>query len=98
MGSKAAMREGSAARYGHEEGVSSKTAAEGIEALKELSGSLQNTLEALVGGIQSGLGYIGAQDLEALKQKARYLRVSPASQRESKPHDVIEVKTGGKTS
>ena len=97
MGSKAAMREGSAVRYGHDEGVTSKTAAEGIEALKELSGSLQSTLENLVGGIQAGLGYLGARDLGELKQKARYLRVSPASQRESKPHDVIEVKTSGKT-
>jgi len=98
MGSKAAMREGSAARYGHDQGVTPKTAAEGIEALKELSGSLQNTLENLVGGIQSGLGYLGAANLEELKKKARYLRVSPAGQRESKPHDVIEVKTGDKTS
>ncbi|MFP6854193.1 MAG: IMP dehydrogenase, partial [Opitutales bacterium] len=98
MGSKAAMRDGSAVRYGHTEGVTAKTAAEGIEALKELSGSLQQTLETLVGGIQSGLGYLGAKNLEELKGKARYLRVSPASQLESKPHDVIEVKTGDKTS
>ena len=97
MGSKAAMRKGSAVRYGHDEGVTSKTAAEGIEALKELSGSLQSTLENLVGGIQAGLGYLGACDLCELKEKARYLRVSPASQRESKPHDVIEVKTSDKT-
>jgi len=96
MGSKAAMREGSAARYGHERGVTSKTAAEGIEALKELAGSLQTTLETLVGGIQSGLGYLGASNLAELKEKARYLRVSPAGQLESKPHDVIEVKTGDK--
>ena len=96
MGSKAAMREGSAARYGHERGVTSKTAAEGIEALKELAGSLQTTLESLVGGIQSGLGYLGASNLAELKKKARYLRVSPAGQLESKPHDVIEVKTGDK--
>ena len=96
MGSKAAMREGSAARYGHDKGVTQKTAAEGIEALKELSGSLQNTLESLVGGIQSGLGYLGANDLSILKQKARYLLVSSAGLQESKPHDVIEVKTGDK--
>ncbi len=97
MGSKAAMTEGSAARYGHDQGVTPKTAAEGIEALKELSGALQSTLENLVGGIQSGLGYLGAANLHELKDKARYLRVSPAGQLESKPHDVIEVKTGGKT-
>ena len=98
MGSKAAMREGSAARYGHDRGVTAKTAAEGIEALKELSGPLQATLENLVGGIQSGLGYLGASDLAALKMQARYLLVSSAGQLESKPHDVIEVKTGDKNS
>ncbi|MFP6901555.1 MAG: IMP dehydrogenase, partial [Opitutales bacterium] len=97
MGSKTAMKEGSAARYGHDQGVTSKTAAEGIEALKELSGSLQSSLEALVGGIQSGLGYLGAATLAEIKKKARYLRVSAAGQRESMPHDVIEVKTGDKT-
>ena len=94
MGSHAAMKEGSAARYGHEaRDVTRKAAAEGIEALKEVSGSVDSILRELVGGIQSGLGYLGARDLSALKSKARYIRVSPAGQREAAPHDVITVKT-----
>jgi len=51
-------------------------------------------LTQLVGGVQSGMGYLGAANLKQLREKARYIRVSPAGQRESSPHDVIEVKTG----
>jgi IMP dehydrogenase len=94
MGSSAAMKDGSAARYGHDrKDVASKAAAEGIEALKESVGSLSGVLRELVGGIQSGMGYLGAADLEQLRNKARYIRVSPAGQKESAPHDVITVKT-----
>jgi IMP dehydrogenase len=39
------------------------------------------------------MGYLGAADLPALRAKARYIRVSPAGQKESAPHDVIEIKT-----
>ncbi|MFU8847629.1 MAG: IMP dehydrogenase [Opitutales bacterium] len=94
MGSNSAMKEGSAARYGHErKDVATKAAAEGIEALKESVGSLSGVLRDLVGGIQSGMGYLGARDLGELRANARYIRVSPAGQRESAPHDVITVKT-----
>ena len=94
MGSNAAMKEGSAARYGHDrKDVASKAAAEGIEALKEAAGSLSGVLRELVGGIQSGMGYLGAANLTALRNNARYIRVSPAGQKESAPHDVITVKT-----
>ncbi len=94
MGSLEAMKAGSAARYGHEKKDSNrKIAAEGVEALKEVSGSIDQTLGQMAGGIQSGMGYLGAKDLKELKQKARYIRVSAAGQREAAPHDVIEIKT-----
>ena len=94
MGSSAAMKDGSAARYGHDrKDVATKAAAEGIEALKESVGSLSGVLRELVGGIQSGMGYLGAANLEQLRKNARYIRVSPAGQKESAPHDVITVKT-----
>lgn len=95
MGSHGAMKAGSAARYGHEAKARStdKVAAEGIEALKEVSGSLDDTLRQLVGGLQSGMGYLGARTLPELRERARFIRVSPAGQRESAPHDVVEVKT-----
>ncbi|MGJ8653715.1 MAG: IMP dehydrogenase [Opitutaceae bacterium] len=99
MGSSAAMKDGSAARYGHDrKDVATKAAAEGIEALKESAGPLSGVLRELIGGIQSGMGYLGAADLAALRNNARYIRVSPAGQKESAPHDVITVKTSDATS
>jgi IMP dehydrogenase len=95
MGSLAAMKAGSAARYGHSADPNRKVAPEGVEALKELSGSLDRVLAQLIGGIQSGMGYLGAGNLEQLRQKARFIRVTPAGQREAAPHDVVELKTGG---
>ena len=93
MGSLEAMKEGSASRYGHkQEDLSSKSTPEGVEALKEVAGSVKETLEGLVGGIRAGLGYLGAERLDQLYEKARYIQVSPAGQRESGTHDVIEVK------
>jgi IMP dehydrogenase len=95
MGSLAAMKSGSAARYGHEKAdTTRKMAAEGIEALKEASGPVDRVLAQLIGGIQSGMGYLGAANLAQLREKARYIRVSPAGQREAAPHDVVELKTG----
>ncbi len=98
MGSREAMKEGSAARYGHDKkDAVSKAAPEGIEALKEASGSLDHVLRELIGGVQSGMGYLGAPNLPALRSNARYIRVSPAGQRESAPHDVITVKASSET-
>ena len=94
MGSFAAMKAGSAARYGHEKHATQKVAPEGVEALKEACGSVDRVLEQLVGGIQSGMGYLGAANLAQLRDKARYIRVSPAGMREAAPHDVVELKTG----
>lgn len=94
MGSHAAMKAGSAARYGHDKNDTvRKVAAEGIEALKEVSGSVDDVLNTLIGGVQSGMGYLGAKTLPDLRAKARYVRVTPAGQKEAAPHDVIEVAT-----
>jgi IMP dehydrogenase len=96
MGSLAAMKAGSAARYGHDAEAADRTrkvAAEGIEALKEASGSVDDVLANLIGGVQSGMGYLGAATLPDLRARARYIRVSPAGQKEAAPHDVVEVST-----
>lgn len=93
MGSLEAMQEGSASRYGHKkEDLTSKSTPEGIEALKEVAGSVKETLEGLAGGIRAGLGYLGASNLDELKNNARFIQVSSAGQKESGTHDVIEVK------
>ena len=56
--------------------------------------SVDRVLAQLIGGIQSGMGYLGAANLAQLRDKARYTRVSPAGMREAAPHDVVELKTG----
>jgi IMP dehydrogenase len=94
MGSLAAMKAGSAARYGHPANGTQKVAPEGVEALKEVSPSTDRILAQLIGGIQSGMGYLGAVNLAQLRERARYIRVSSAGMREAAPHDVVEVKTG----
>lgn len=93
MGSLAAMNAGSASRYGHDKkDTTRKFTPEGIEALKEESGSVDNVIAELIGGVQSGMGYLGAANLAELRSRARYVRVSPAGQKEASPHDVIEIK------
>ncbi len=95
MGSLAAMQAGSAARYGHAiKDTTRKVAAEGVEALKEAGPPVDAVLLQLAGGVQSGLGYLGAHNLSELRANARYIRVSPAGQRESAPHDIVELKAG----
>ena len=94
MGSLAAMQAGSAARYGHTTDATRKVAAEGVEALKEVTGSVDSVLTQMIGGIQSGMGYLGAANLTQLRAKARYTRVSHAGLREAATHDVVELKTG----
>jgi len=95
MGSLGAMKAGSAARYGHTLGDGGrKVAPEGVEALKEVTGSVDKVLAQLIGGIQSGMGYLSAANLGLLRENARFMRVSPAGQREAAPHDVVELKTG----
>mgnify|MGYP001147857915 CR=1 FL=1 len=99
MGSLEAMKAGSAARYGHDKTArkNDKIAAEGVEALKEVSGKVDDLIRQLIGGVQSGLGYLGAKNLVEHRERARFIRVSPAGQRESAPHDILEVKTTKET-
>ncbi len=92
MGSLSAMKKGSAARYGHtKHDTARKLTAEGIEGMKEVRGSVVNILAEMSGGLQAGMGYNGAKNLEELRKKARFVRISSAGMKESAPHDVIEV-------
>ena len=96
MGSVSAMKKGSATRYGHDKkDTARKLTAEGIEGMKEVRGSVSDTLAELGGGIQSGLGYLGAKNLEEHRKLARFVRISPAGLKESAPHDVIEIAKRG---
>jgi len=89
MGSLSAMEEGSADRYFQEgESDTRKLVPEGIEARVPYKGPMGDTVFQLVGGIQSGMGYVGAGDLDELRSVARFCRVTSGGLRESHPHDV----------
>ncbi len=93
MGSLGAMSDGSADRYFQAEVESaSKLVPEGIEGRIPYRGSLTSNVHQLVGGLRSGMGYVGARDLEELCRKARFVRISAAGLQESHVHDVIVTK------
>ena len=93
MGSVGAMVDGSADRYFQAEvRDSSKLVPEGIEGRIPYRGSLTSNIHQLVGGLRSGMGYVGAADLAELREKARFVRISAAGLQESHVHDVIITK------
>ncbi len=93
MGSLGAMGAGSADRYFQAEvGDSSKLVPEGIEGRIPYRGSLTSNIHQLVGGLRSGMGYVGAPNLNELRRRARFIRISSAGLQESHVHDVIITK------
>jgi IMP dehydrogenase len=92
MGSLGAMSERMRDRYGQEEVTEGKLVPEGIEGRVPHRGSLASNIEQLVGGVQSGMGYVGAASLVELRRRAKFIRVSEAGQRESHVHDVFVTK------
>ncbi|HHY62864.1 MAG TPA: IMP dehydrogenase [Bacillota bacterium] len=86
MGSISAMKAGSSDRY-FQEGAK-KLVPEGIEGRVPYKGSVSDTVFQLVGGVKAGMGYVGAANLEELREKATFVRITNAGLRESHPHDV----------
>jgi IMP dehydrogenase len=92
MGSLGAMADGSRDRYFQGDVEAAKLVPEGIEGRVPYRGSLTSNVHQLVGGLRSGMGYVGAADLTELRQKARFVRISQASLQESHVHDVVITK------
>ncbi|KAF0189849.1 MAG: inosine-5'-monophosphate [Desulfobulbaceae bacterium] len=93
MGSIGAMRKGSSDRYFQSEISSqSKLVPEGIEGKVPYRGPLSDVIYQLLGGLRSGMGYVGAATIEELREKARFVRISASGLRESHVHDVIITK------
>jgi len=93
MGSLEAMREGSRDRYFQGEVESeAKLVPEGIEGRVPYRGGLSFCIQQLIGGLKAGMGYLGAKDIEELKDKARFIRITSSGLRESHVHDVIITK------
>jgi IMP dehydrogenase len=93
MGSLGAMGLGSKDRYGQASiDDMSKLVPEGIEGQVPYRGSLSNNIYQLVGGLRSGMGYVGAKNLIELVERAEFITISNASLKESHPHDVFVTK------
>ncbi|MFC6732767.1 MULTISPECIES: IMP dehydrogenase [unclassified Haladaptatus] len=90
MGSVGAMRSGGGDRYlkGEPEGED-EYVPEGVEAATPYKGSLASELHQLVGGMKSGMGYVGASTIPEFKERAEFVRISSAGQTEGHPHDVM---------
>ena len=89
MGSVGAMARGSADRYFQAEVSDTlKLVPEGIEGQVPYKGPLHSILHQLAGGLRASMGYVGAENLEAFRQKAKFVRISPAGLAESHTHSV----------
>ena len=86
MGSLKAMRKGSGDRYG--QNSSGKLVAEGVEARVPYKGNLRDVVFQLLGGLRSGMGYVGATDLAELRDDPKFVRITTGGLRESHPHDI----------
>ncbi len=88
MGSLGAMVEGSADRYGQKGASHDKLVPEGVEGRVPYKGMLAEYIYQLVGGLRAGMGYCGCNTIDALRDKARFIRVSGATVSENHPHDI----------
>ena len=89
MGSLGAMEQahGSSDRYF--QSGQKKLVPEGVEGVVPLSGSVSDLVFELLGGLRSGMGYLGVRTIAELQEKARFIEISSASLRESHPHEVV---------
>ncbi|MGB9810077.1 MAG: IMP dehydrogenase, partial [Caldanaerobacter sp.] len=90
MGSLGAMKEGSSDRYFQEE--TGKLVPEGVEGRVPYRGPLKDTVYQLVGGLRAGMGYCGVRNIEELRTKTKFVRITQAGLIESHPHDIIITK------
>jgi len=86
MGSLGAMRKGSGDRYG--QNSSGKLVAEGVEGRVPYKGPLSDVVFQLMGGLRSGMGYVGAANLNELREKAQFTQITSGGLKESHVHDI----------
>ncbi|KGK86688.1 inosine-5-monophosphate dehydrogenase [Desulfosporosinus sp. HMP52] len=90
MGSIGAMKEGSRDRYFQEK--DQKLVPEGIEGRVPYKGPVSETIYQMIGGLRAGMGYCGTPNIDALRTKTHFIRITAAGLRESHPHDVTITK------
>jgi IMP dehydrogenase len=83
------MKSGGGERYLKDTEEDEEFVPEGVEAATPYKGTLASELHQLVGGMRSGMGYVGAETIPEFKRRSRFVRVSAAGQTEGHPHDVM---------
>ncbi len=86
MGSLGAMDSGSNDRYFQEK--NKKFVPEGVEGRVQYKGQVGDVIYQLMGGLKSGMGYIGAKDMDALHERATFIKITNATLLENHPHDI----------
>ncbi len=90
MGSTAAMQRGSSERYFQGSIIQpGKLVPEGVEGIVPFKGSIAEVVFQLLGGVRSGMGLTGAKDIEELRKKTNWIRITAAGLKESHPHDIV---------
>lgn len=93
MGSVEAMEKGSKDRYFQDvEDDIKKLVPEGIVGRVPYKGELEESIHQFVGGLKAGMGYCGANDIEALKERGKFVKITASGIHESHPHDVTITK------
>ncbi len=92
MGSIGAMEAGSKDRYAQEKVENIKLVPEGVEGRVPYKGILSASVHQLIGGLRSGMGYCGCRNIDELRKRARFVRITPAGLKESHVHDVTVTK------
>jgi IMP dehydrogenase len=88
MGSIGALKQGSSDRYMQVKEAGGVIVPEGVEGRVPFKGPLSETVNQLIGGLRSGMGYVGAANLKALRTDSEFLKITNAGLRESHPHDI----------
>lgn len=88
MGSIGAMKQGSSDRYMQIKDAGATIVPEGVEGRVPFKGNLSDTMAQIMGGLRSGMGYVGAATIADLQSRATFLKITGAGLRESHPHDV----------
>ncbi len=92
MGSIGAMKEGSKDRYFQDDVEPEKLVPEGVEGRVPYKGEVSDVLYQLIGGLRSGMGYVGCKTIDELRNKAMFIQITQASLKESHVHDIIMTK------
>lgn len=88
MGSLGAMNQGNGSSDRYFQSKNKKYVPEGVEGRVPYKGPLSDTIYQMIGGLRSGMGYVGCANIDEMHEKAQFVRITNAGLKESHPHDI----------